>query len=121
MRTLGDLAHFEHSLTALLLNEIADFARIGKNDLRAVASHALRNDGWRSTMRPVGAGVGLKAKIELPEHVGITCTGRYTIRVTTVFNSLDLLAWVDLDSFEDEDTDPLASQAADELALMMME
>ena len=32
-----------------------------------------------------------------------------------------LLAWVDLDSSDDEDTNPLATQAADELALMMME
>ena len=32
-----------------------------------------------------------------------------------------LLAWADLDSSDDEDRDPLATQAADELALMMME
>ncbi len=32
-----------------------------------------------------------------------------------------LLAWVDLDSSDGKDTDPLATQVADELALMMME
>ena len=32
-----------------------------------------------------------------------------------------LLAWVELDSSDDEDTDPLASQIADELVLMLME
>ncbi len=32
-----------------------------------------------------------------------------------------LLAWIDLDSSDDKDTDPLTTQIADELALMMME
>jgi hypothetical protein len=32
-----------------------------------------------------------------------------------------LLAWVDLDSSDDEDTDPLATEAADELALLLVE
>jgi subtilisin-like proprotein convertase family protein len=32
-----------------------------------------------------------------------------------------LLAWAELDSSDDEDTDPLATQAADELALMLVE
>ena len=32
-----------------------------------------------------------------------------------------LMAFFDLDCFDEEDTDPLATQAADELALMMLE
>ena len=35
--------------------------------------------------------------------------------------SLNLLAWAELDSSDDDDIDPLATQAADELALVTME
>ena len=34
---------------------------------------------------------------------------------------LALLAWADSDSSDDDDTDPLATQDADELALMLVE
>ncbi len=53
------------------------------------------------------------------DNVQIVTSG--TSSASAMATDLALLAWVDLDSSDDDDTDPLATQAADELALMMME
>ena len=53
------------------------------------------------------------------DDVQIVASG--TSPASAMATDLALLAWVDLDSSDDEDTDPRATQAADELALMMME
>ena len=53
------------------------------------------------------------------DNVEIVASG--TSPASATATDLALLAWVDLDSSNDEETNPLATQAADELSLMMME
>ncbi len=75
--------------------------------------------GWRTvkTTGSVRAAVSSSKEDGHADNVQITASG--TSQASAMATDLALLAWVAPDSSDDDDL--LATQAADELALMMME
>src|ERR1700694_1414702 len=77
--------------STLRFNQSADFRRIGKDHVGAVAHHAGCDQGGGALLGTVAASVGLAPEVSLPKHVRLAVGRGDTITVTAVADRLNAI------------------------------
>src|SRR3979490_1523769 len=77
-------------------DQSADFRRIGKDDIGAVAYHAGCDQGRSALLGTVAAAVGLEPEVSLPKHMRLAVGRRHPITVAAVADRLNAIIGIEL-------------------------